>query len=138
MTLTRAVVSIDRHDLDQGVWARKRDKRDSMPAADFEDANQGEVKIWEFEGEKFGGEARAEKWSFGPWWRKTTGVVRMEMGEKVSLASLCPAIHRYQTIIHLTMDCGVVVVEVGYCLKGKTRRAVEQEAKGGEWVSVRS
>lgn len=87
-------MSIDGHDLDVGVRARRRKKRKGMPGANLEDANEGEVELGEFEREEFSGEVGAEERAFGPRGREAFGVIGVEVSQEIRLAPLRPAIHR--------------------------------------------
>lgn len=71
-----------------------------MGGADFEDAKEGKVEIGELEGEEFGGEWGAEERAVRPCRREAFGVVGMEVGQEVRLASHRPTVHRYQPIFH--------------------------------------
>lgn len=74
------------------VTGRGRCERNGLPGASLEDAKEGEVQARELERQKLGGEARAEEWTSGPRWREALSVIRVEVSEEVSLASLRPSI----------------------------------------------
>lgn len=53
--------SVDWHKLNRSRGASgRRGERKTMPRADFDDAEEGEVEVGKFERKEFGGGARAE------------------------------------------------------------------------------
>ena len=94
-------MSINGHDIDSSFRSGGRRNQDKgMPIPNIKNSKQRELEIGEFEGEEFGGEARAEEWSLGPRRGQTMGVIGVEMREEVGLAVIAPPVHRYQAFLH--------------------------------------
>jgi hypothetical protein len=128
------MVSVDGHDLEKGRGTGGgTDKRDGVPGADDEEAEQGEVETWKFEGKEFGGKAGAEDWALGPGGGKALGVVRVQVGQEVSLAVACPPVHRYQALLHLPK--AVVLTERSEQRMGERDSVSVSVALGGEITS---
>lgn len=64
-----------------------------IPVADIDDAEEGEVEAGELGREEDGGDAGAEEWASPPRGREAVGMVGVEMGEEVGLASIPPSVH---------------------------------------------
>jgi hypothetical protein len=128
------MVSVDGHDLEKGRGTGGgTDKRDGVPGADDEEAEQGEVETWKFEGKEFGGKAGAEDWALGPGGGKALGMVRVQVGQEVSLAVACPPVHRYQALLHLPK--AVVLTERSEQRMGERDSVSVSVALGGEITS---
>ncbi|KAG5551816.1 hypothetical protein RHGRI_010045 [Rhododendron griersonianum] len=85
---TRAVVSVEGHDVDGGSGSGgRRYQRDGVPLTDLENSKQRELESRELEGEELGRDSRAEERAAFPRGRQAAGVVGVEVGEEVRLAA---------------------------------------------------